>query len=852
MSEQESRSVCFGRERELSEIAAALESTDVAGVVIEGDTGSGKTELARIVYESRGAQELWVCADRVLAQSPFGAFGLAVDLAGDEETLLNRVVAMLTGGDGPPVVFVDDAHHLDDAGVSVLCQLAADGEIRIAVTVQPAIDGRSQRFGELVADGLVRHVVLDPLAEDDVSAMLEHHLGGIVSQGVLDATMTLTTGVPVRILELLRYTKKWNRFVHRHGVWLLDGYDIDYDDRVRDVIGYHLARYTDEQRGALELVVLAGEIEVELMLTAGFGEAADALVAAGLLGLESRGTPVYVAVESHATETIRVTVPVGRSRRMFELVESDPGDPSQRARMLRADWGISCGARISARDSIEAARIAIALGEWHRALRILADVPFSAMTPHELFDLGRLYCDVNLVPVGLDILAQTVRVADCPFLVLEAFIVWLHRDIGRDSPSLSTDDFLIALDRIVAEADGGEEIAAEVDLVRETLDRVSRRTWARLSGDDLVHARWLRSDGVPETLRVSIAIAFATKELERGRGEAVLDLLARTEEMVTTIGTPTIILDTFRAWALLQTGRRDEVEEQMSTLRSQDPAFLAASSGSRDLTMARMLGLQGRWRESMRRAAAAVEAFEHWSQKPFAAFALAQAEYSAMMCGHREAADDFDARYLALPVTKAYVEARRAAGLRLVARAVLTEDEAYLDDLAEVVREADAEGELALAGRLRLELFRHFGRYDPEAILALADDSGDRNRRLFGRLGAALRDEDPDRLAEVAEEIGDIGPDLADRCLALAESWREEPPAHQHRALEAAIELTNREQQISRLIIAGLSNSEIAEELGVAVRTVEGHTYRMYRKLDITSRSEVADAVSRLRIDRSA
>ncbi|RAF01899.1 hypothetical protein DN545_37010, partial [Burkholderia multivorans] len=42
----------------------------------------------------------------------------------------------------------------------------------------------------------------------------------------------------------------------------------------------------------------------------------------------------------------------------------------------------------------------------------------------------------------------------------------------------------------------------------------------------------------------------------------------------------------------------------------------------------------------------------------------------------------------------------------------------------------------------------------------------------------------------------------------------------------------------------------IAEELGVAVRTVEGHTYRMYRKLDITSRSEVAEALSRLRTDR--
>ncbi|MBE8146972.1 hypothetical protein IOD13_15155 [Brevibacterium casei] len=38
-----------------------------------------------------------------------------------------------------------------------------------------------------------------------------------------------------------------------------------------------------------------------------------------------------------------MTVPVGRGRRMFELVESAPGTPSQRSRMLRADWGLSAG-----------------------------------------------------------------------------------------------------------------------------------------------------------------------------------------------------------------------------------------------------------------------------------------------------------------------------------------------------------------------------------------------------------------------------------------------------------------------------------------------------------------------------
>ena len=55
-------------------------------------------------------------------------------------------------------------------------------------------------------------------------------------------------------------------------------------------------------------------------------------------------------------------------------------------------------------------------------------------------------------------------------------------------------------------------------------------------------------------------------------------------------------------------------------------------------------------------------------------------------------------------------------------------------------------------------------------------------------------------------------------------------------------ELTARERQISALIVAGRSNAEIARELGVRVRTVEGHTYRLFRKLGITRREQVAEA----------
>lgn len=58
-----------------------------------------------------------------------------------------------------------------------------------------------------------------------------------------------------------------------------------------------------------------------------------------------------------------------------------------------------------------------------------------------------------------------------------------------------------------------------------------------------------------------------------------------------------------------------------------------------------------------------------------------------------------------------------------------------------------------------------------------------------------------------------------------------------------------RERQISGLIIAGSTNSEIAADLGLRVRTIEGHTYRLFQKLGITRREQMASALQELRVD---
>jgi len=52
--------------------------------------------------------------------------------------------------------------------------------------------------------------------------------------------------------------------------------------------------------------------------------------------------------------------------------------------------------------------------------------------------------------------------------------------------------------------------------------------------------------------------------------------------------------------------------------------------------------------------------------------------------------------------------------------------------------------------------------------------------------------------------------------------------------------LTESERQVARLVARGLTNPEIATELVVSPRTVQSHTSRIYAKLGITSRAQLA------------
>ena len=85
--------------------------------------------------------------------------------------------------------------------------------------------------------------------------------------------------------------------------------------------------------------------------------------------------------------------------------------------------------------------------------------------------------------------------------------------------------------------------------------------------------------------------------------------------------------------------------------------------------------------------------------------------------------------------------------------------------------------------------------------------------------------------------------DRVERCLRLDAERRRATAGRQSVAARLA-QLTAREQEVMRLVLAGKLNKQIADELHIAMRTVEVHRARVLAKMGVRSAVDLAQIVS--------
>ncbi|MGV3563002.1 MAG: LuxR C-terminal-related transcriptional regulator [Nocardioides sp.] len=196
--------------------------------------------------------------------------------------------------------------------------------------------------------------------------------------------------------------------------------------------------------------------------------------------------------------------------------------------------------------------------------------------------------------------------------------------------------------------------------------------------------------------------------------------------------------------------------------------------------------------------------------------------------------------------------------------------------------ETAAGDELAQAGLLAVEQsHRHLGLMAiDEAVLVHPASAGDRGALIAEhvhpdaalgpvllRRAQAVAAQDPVALCEVAEDLARMGlHGRAASCLATARSLLERSgraeaarKAHLRQLTVLADHgatpwpptdqpalLSPRELEVARLAAARLRSKEIADRCRLSVRTVDNHLARVYRKLGVTGRDDLPDALAAL------
>lgn len=855
----------IGRQTELASALQVLRAPRGGGLLVHAPTGRGKTAFAAALVVALGTSARWVQADRVLAHHPYGALAPILDLDptprtdADPAQLRHAVARALTApvpGNGHRVVVVDDADELDVPSSTVLSQLVMAGRIRIVV-LSRRHPSTSVQFGSLVHDGVLTSMELPPLRPADVRDLLHDRLGGSVPSTVEDFFVHRCGGNP-RILDgWLAAARAQSVVVNRNGVWLLTGRPLVPSAVVRD-IGLHFITGIDPaMRTAADLIALAGDVPVRVAVAAGLGEDVDVLVRAGLCSVLEDGEP-RVRFKDHAFALLhRATITQGRAMVLRGGIgkEIPPSPDDLHRRMSWIQWSLDCGVDVPETLLLQAAREAVAAGEPLFAHRVLAAIGAESLEPARQLALATALCDVNRALLASDLLLQSLPGVVEPADVDRSALVW-----GRILLRLATPapELVGAVDRWQALVGGAaptqeqsEHHARLADLLRTVLCTPG------VGAEDLRELEQAAAQPRPAGVRALALVALSGHHAHRGHLDLAVEQ-ARSAFATDPTGESRADLHrllrhthpAFGASALrtVRNGPGDTTEGTSSS----DPAQLAQETGPSELERGLEALRHNDLGTAMTALRIAVEALTLWDDRRLLHLALACAAYTAALipdpaiCNALlERLSDLNRR----DGTASLLSRAAAAAARHIRRP----DQAHLTELRACAAEARSIGSLSVDADIHL-LVLSAGRVCLEVLDGplppLSDLVTDPRVIRHARIGDALAAGDAAELIRLASALGDDCPlvvrTLAEEARRLAQE-EGDPQAQAGAAAllrstgvpAAAAALSRREREVAHGILDGRSNAEIAEELGLTTRTVEGHAYRLYRRLGISRRQEL-------------
>lgn len=861
-----------GRTEELAEIARALRpDSGYGGVVIAGGPGLGKTRLAAEAIRI-GRNHGWfthsVTATAAAQSIPLGAFAQWIDgidgtngADGQLVGLVSLVIAALTAvPEGKAILItVDDAQLLDDTSALVIHQLVRRRAALILMTVRTG-QPTTETVSELWKDGLLERLDLEPLSEHESGALLKAALGGPVDTQSTRKMWNLTRGNTLFLYQLVHQELHAGRLTFSQTAWRWSG-TMTVSPTVIDLVDHYVGAAPADTLEVMDLVAVAEPLELGYLAAIVASSAIEDAERRELIAVEANSPnsvvrfthPLYGEVRRAHMGQMRAarlrgrlaramtnprpgTKPADKLRLALLWLESDLAGDADILRngaaeaFLRLDLDLTnrlCEGALGAGAGIDA-RILYALSLYSVGHAAEAEAVLDALpTP---------------TPDFFWVIAVTIKAANRQFFLAQPEKSWAIIDeaIAAAAPEIRPQIETLRVTQLAMAARPAEAVRAAEALNAHWLGALAASIVAcgeMIAFGDLgkpdaataaVHTCIQRAGGDPQAAHqmVALNLLYADALILGGLLDQAGALGQRLlSEWADTPRDPSAVAAAIVGTAALANGDLTVAQEQL--------ANTIANVGSRhDISG----GLYLFW-------LVYTEALARGGQIDAAVDALGQVE------SYRHPSYTF-------------VESNRlrVAGWVAAAQGRTVEAVSLACEAADFARKHGqfAREVMSLQTAIQFGDTRHTTRLaelsaiteGPRAPLvsrwSIALASADGNELLEVSTGFELmgdRIAAADAAAHAALSFGKSNMErsrlsASARATRIITECRGVTPATQ--AATRPLTLSDREQQIATMVSQGRTNRQIADDLVMSVRTVEGHVYRACAKLGLKNRSELS------------
>ena len=849
-----------GRAAELDRFTAAAKNAFSRGLIFSGEAGVGKSRLLCETTRRLAADRFAVLS----ASATIGATGLpfgslaqllppdappGLSAPGLLRWAAGQILA--DAGDRRLVLSVDDAHLLDRNSATLVHLLVRGGAtllgtLRTGEPVPPPI-------AALWAEGLVEHADLRPLSTEESRGLLAAILGAPVEASSASRLARLAGGNPLVLRELVTAARGGGEMSRAYGIWRWTG-RLTLAPSLADLVDARVDGLSPAVREVLELVAFGEPVGLPLLLRACRRRDVEAAEERGLIRVSTDGRRRDVRLTHQLYgEVVRQQCPATRASRLHatlaDLVERTGA--RRRGDLLRvAVWRLDSATAQDGRMLLDAATQAFGRFDLGLAQRLAA----AALAGGAGYDAAELLATVQLYADRPDEAMRTLaRATDgTPARRLLARATVEFWGLGR--PDVA--------DELAAAQPADPRFRAVEAVMRLFLMQLPRaRELAGLvltdpaAGDSAIDLARCVLGHLAATAGDPAACGELLERVGTGSGGWRLDTPALQYALPTALGT--------RACVALDLPGIDRI----------------VADEFADLAQAGGFGVATGW-------VCLLQAEAAWLRGRTGAALVATEQACAALAGNRLYQGN-------MQVARAYISALR--GEAEVAREALAAAEPAGDGLfypwhgqAEVWTAA-AGGDLTGAVRRLGELVRRLradgftghellalhdlvrlGRPELAAdrmTVLLASIPGGPAAPLLLRHARAAADGSADGLLAVARDFHGRGY-LTFAAEAAAGATRLFRAARDPQALAASTlladvlarcdtlrtpalrlvqpTLTSRERQVAELAADGAKSREIADQLFLSPRTVENHLQRVYAKLGVNGRLELAPALRSL------